>query len=67
MTFLVERHLIREGEPLQISTNLSILSQNIKRGYLMEDKKAEGGGKKQYILTHSGEEAIETQIAQRQS
>lgn len=44
-----------------------MIIQNIKRGYLMEDKKAEGGGKKQYILTHSGEEAIETQIAQRQS
>ena len=45
---------------LETSNTSQMIIQNIKRGYLMEAKKTEdGGGKKKYVVTNSGEKYIE--------
>lgn len=44
---------------LDTSNTSQMIIQNIKRGLMMEAKKAEPGGRKQYVLTNSGEKLIE--------
>jgi predicted transcriptional regulator len=48
---------------LDTSNTSQMIIQNIKRGHMMEAKKGEAGGKKEYVLTHSGEKYIEELMA----
>ena len=48
---------------LDTSNTSQMIIQNIKRGHMMEAKKTEDGGKKQYVLTNSGEKYIEGLLA----
>jgi hypothetical protein len=48
---------------LDTSNTSQMIIQNIKRGYMMEAKKPDNGGKKQYVLTNSGEKYIEDLLA----
>ena len=48
---------------LDTSNTSHMIIQNIKRGYMMDAKKGDEGGKKQYVLTNSGEKYIEELLA----
>ena len=52
---------------LDTSNTSQMIIQNIKRGYMMEAKKPENGGKKLYILTNSGEKHTEGLLTASQS
>lgn len=52
---------------LDTSNTSQMIIQNIKRGYMMEAKKPESGGKKLYVLTNSGEKYIEGLLTASQS
>jgi len=52
---------------LDTSNTSQMIILNIKRGYLMEAKKTENGGRKQYILTNSGEKFIEDRLQEKKS
>lgn len=52
---------------LDTSNTSQMIIQNIKRGYMMEAKRAENSGKRLYVLTNSGEKYIEGLLTASQS
>ena len=52
---------------LDTSNTSQMIIQNVKRGYMMEAKKPENGGKKLYVLTNSGEKYIGALLTASQS